>query len=91
MFVETVTSSRELWEAISEGTRIGTEPPEALVVSVAWDAGEGCVTVLNVWDTPGAIADFYVERLRPLIEEVGEPADKPKRHGEPLAVYIRDR
>ncbi len=91
MFVETVTSTRELWEAISEGTRIVTEPPEALVVSVAWDAGEGRVTVLNVWDTPGAIADFYVEPFRPLIEEVGEPADKPKRHGEPLAVYIRDR
>ena len=30
MFVETVTSTRELWEAISEGTRIVTEPPEAL-------------------------------------------------------------
>ena len=35
MFVETVTSTRELWEAISEGTRIVTEPPEALVVSGA--------------------------------------------------------
>ena len=33
MFVETVTSTRELWEAISEGTRIVAEPPEALVVS----------------------------------------------------------
>ena len=91
MFVETVTSSRELWETFTQGTRLTSDPPAALVASVAWDAGEGRVTVLNVWDSPDAIADFYVERTRAVIEKVGEPAEKPKRHGEPLEVYIRDR
>ena len=47
------------------------------------------MSVINVWDAPGAIADFYVERTRPVIEDIGEPPDKPKRHGEPLAVYTR--
>jgi hypothetical protein len=89
MFVETITSSRELHETMLERTRLLANPPEALVLSVTWDAGEGRVTVLNVWDTPDAIADFYVERTRPVIEDVGEPPDKPQRHGEPLAVYIR--
>ncbi len=89
MFVETITPSRDLWETFTERTRLTSAPPEALVVSVARDAGEGRVTVLNVWDSPDAIADFYVERTRPIIEELGEPPDKPERHGEPLAVYIR--
>lgn len=66
-----------------------SDPPEALVVSVAWDSGDGTVTSVNVWDTPGAISDFYIERALPLIEADGEPANKPKRHGEPVAVYIR--
>ena len=58
MFVETITSSRELWETMTGRTRLISEPPESLVVSVAWDDGEGRVTVLNVWETPDAIADF---------------------------------
>ena len=89
MFVETITSSRELWQTFSERTRLTSDPPEALVVSVAWDAGDGRVTVMNVWDDPEAIADFYVERTRPIIEDIGEPPEKPRRHGQPLAFYIR--
>jgi hypothetical protein len=47
------------------------------------------VTVVNVWDTAGAIADFYLERVGPIVDVEGEPANKPARHGEPLAVYLR--
>jgi hypothetical protein len=47
------------------------------------------VTGVNVWDTPEAIADFYVERVGPIVEVEGEPANKPRRHGEPLAFYLR--
>lgn len=89
MFIETATTPRQLWQTFSERTRLTSDPPEALVVSVAWDAGDGRVTVMNVWDNPEAIADFYVERARPVIDDIGEPPDKPKRHGQPLAVYIR--
>jgi hypothetical protein len=89
MFVETITSDREDWEFFSRGTRLTTDPPETLALSVAWDAGDDRVTVLNVWDSGESIADFYVERTRPLIEQRGEPADKPKRHGAPLEVYVR--
>jgi hypothetical protein len=53
---------------------------EALIAAIVWDSGDGEVTAVNVWDTPGAIADFYVE---------GEPTRKPQRHGEPLAFYLR--
>jgi hypothetical protein len=89
MFVETITSSQESWQTFSERTRLTSDPPEALVVSVAWDAGDGRVTVMNVWHDPEAVADFCVERTRPIIEDIGEPPEKPKRHGQPLAVYIR--
>jgi hypothetical protein len=62
---------------------------EALIAAIVWDSGDGEVTAVNVWDTPGAIADFYVERVGPIIEVEGEPTRKPQRHGEPLAFYLR--
>ena len=51
--------------------------------------GDGMVTSLNVWDNPGAISDFFMERTLPLIQEEGEPENKPQRHGEPISVYMR--
>ena len=89
MFVETITSARDEWESFSQGTRLTSDPPSALVLSVAWDVGEGRVSVLNVWESADAISDFYVERTHSLIQQRGEPADKPKRHGEPLEVFVR--
>ena len=38
---------------------------------------------------PPAIADFYLERVGPIVEVEGEPSNKPQRHGEPLAFYLR--
>ena len=32
---------------------------------------------------------IYVNRLRPIVEAHGEPADNPKRHGEPIATCFR--
>ncbi len=65
------------------------EPPGALVASIAWNAGNGMITTVNVWDTPGAISDFYMERVLPQVQAEGEPANKPQRHGEPVSVYFR--
>ena len=73
MFVESITSSREEWQRFSQGVRLASDPPEALVLSVSWDAGEDRVTVLNVWDTAEAVADFYVDRVHTLIQQHGEP------------------
>ena len=44
MFVETITAPRAEWEQFTERLRILADPPEALVASVAWDAGDGTVT-----------------------------------------------
>jgi hypothetical protein len=30
-----------------------------------------------------------MERVGPFVETEGEPTNKPRRHGEPLAFYIR--
>jgi hypothetical protein len=89
MFVETITAPREEWERMTERLRVHTDPPAALVASIAWSPEEGMVTSLNVWDTPEAVADFYVERVGPIVQAEGEPANKPRRHGTPIAVYIR--
>ena len=89
MFVESITSPEADWREWGEKLRFHSDPPAALVASVSWRAGDGMVTQLNVWDTPGAISDLYMERVLPIIEAEGEPANKPERHGEPLAVYIR--
>jgi hypothetical protein len=89
VFVETISAPRPEWEHWHELLRLAADPPDALIASIAWDSGDGNVTALNVWEAPGAIADFYMERIRPIVEAEGEPANKPRRHGEPLAFYVR--
>ena len=89
MFVETITLPREEWERGEERLRIISDPPDALVTSVAWVGADGRVTAVNVWDSAEAIGDFYVERVHAMVQTEGEPSSKPERHGEPLAVYIR--
>jgi hypothetical protein len=65
------------------------DPPGALIASIAWNSGDDEVTGVNVWETPGAIAEFFMERVGPFVEAEGEPSRKPQRRGEPLAFYLR--
>ena len=88
MFVETIVLPRPEWDRGQERLRYTTDPPEALIASIAWDS-DGQVKAVNVWETAGAVADFYMERVRPFVEAAGEPTNKPQRHGEPLAFYVR--
>ena len=88
VFIEQVTAPREefeLWDA-----RLGmvTQPPPALALSVAWES-DGVVTCINVWDSPQAIADFFLERVQPYVEAEGPPANKPQRLGHAVRAYIR--
>ena len=63
--------------------------PPCLVAAVAWDADDGMITSLNVWDNPSAVADFFVDRVQPVVEAEG-PADyKPERCGNAVATYFR--
>jgi hypothetical protein len=89
MFIETITAPRDDWERWNERLSLLTDPPEALVASIAWDAGDGNVTGMNLWDSAEAVGDFFLARVNPTLAELGEPSTKPKRHGQPLAVYIR--
>jgi hypothetical protein len=89
VFVETIALPRAEWERWHERLRYASDPPEALIATIVWDAGEGRVAGVNLWDSPKAIADFYLERVGPIVEAEGEPSSKPERHGEPLAVYLR--
>jgi hypothetical protein len=89
MFVETIAAPRSEWERWHERLRYATDPPKALIATIAWDSGDGQITGVNVWDTAEAIADFYMDRVRPIVEAEGEPSNKPQRHGEPLSFYLR--
>jgi hypothetical protein len=89
MFVESITAPRAEWQRWTERLCLYTDPPPALVSSVAWASDANTVTSVNVWETPGAVADFYVERVEAAIEAEGPPPHKPVRHGAPLAVYVR--
>jgi hypothetical protein len=89
MFVETITTPRDEWEHWNERLRMLTEPPAALIASITWQTQDGNVTSLNVWETPEAVADFFIERVRPFVEVEGSPETTPTRHGEPIAVYLR--
>ena len=53
------------------------------------EPGDGTITNVNVWDSPAAVGEFYLERVRAIVEADGEPEHKPIRHGEPVHVYVR--
>jgi hypothetical protein len=89
VFIETVKAPRDEWERWTERIGVLNDPPGALVASIAWESSEGQVTQVNVWDNPGAVADFFMKHVLPIIEVDGEPANKPQRHGEPLAIFLR--
>jgi hypothetical protein len=89
MFIETVTAPGEVWEQWSTRLRLFSEPPPALAAAIAWDSGDGMITSLNVWDDPSAVADFFVDRIQPVIEAEGPPDYKPVRHGNAVATYFR--
>ena len=90
MFVETIVAPREEWESFADRVRLFSEPPAALMASVAWDAGEGRVMQVMIWDEPSAVAEFFIERVMPVVEMHGPPSSKPVRHGAPVASYFRD-
>lgn len=91
MFVETITAPREEWQDWVDRVRLFSEPPAALVATVVWDIGDGKITHLNVWDDASAVGDFYVERIHAVVEASGPPANKPVRHGSPVASYFRSQ
>ena len=89
MFVETITQPAAEWRHWDQQLGLTRNPPPALVASIAW-AGDGdTITAVNVWDTPEAVAEFYLTRVRPIVEAQGEPTDKPVRHGAPIHVFTR--
>jgi len=89
MFVETVTAPRQEWQRWTERLRLFIDPPPALVSSVAWASDADTITNVNLWETPGAVADFYQERVEAVVAVEGPPTHKPVRRGSPVAVYIR--
>jgi hypothetical protein len=89
MFVESITVPGEVWHHWTDRLRLFSEPPGALFASIAWDNGDGTVSAVNVWDNPSAVADFFAERVEPVIAAEGEPNYKPVRHGAPIASYFR--
>ena len=90
MFVETIVAPRAEWKSFTDRIRLFSEPPAALMAAIAWDGGEGRVVQVNLWDEPSAVADFFIERVMPVVEKHGPPSSKPARHGPPVASYFRD-
>jgi hypothetical protein len=88
VFVERLTAPRAEFDEWVKRLRLVSDPPSALVASFAWDVN-GEVTAINVWDSPEAIADFFVERVHPIVEQEGPPANKPQRLGPALHAYVR--
>jgi hypothetical protein len=89
MFIETITAPSDVWLHWTDRLRLFSDPPPALSASIAWDNGDGTISGVNVWDEPSAVADFFQERVEPVIAEEGKPDYKPVRRGQPVAAYIR--
>ena len=88
MFVEIVSTTRSELDLIDEEAGLFSDPPEGLLVLVAWE-GELTeeVMLLSVWQTPEARGEFGFRKIMPLVE-AGEVVSTPKRL-KPVKVWIR--
>jgi hypothetical protein len=89
VFVERVTLPYGEWEEWTGRLRLLTEPPSALVASLAWQSEDDTITSINVWDSASDIADFFLDRAQPILETKGPPSHKPERLGDAIHAYIR--
>lgn len=71
------------YDAINE--RIGTTPPEGLIVHAAGATEDGGFRVFDVWDSREAYERFAEERLMPIVQEVMAASASP---GGPPTVSI---
>jgi hypothetical protein len=89
VFVERVTLPHAEWEEWTERLRLLTEPPSTLVASFAWRSDSDTITSINVWNSASDVADFYLDRVQPVVETDGPPSRKPERLGDAIRPYIR--
>lgn len=87
MFIDIVTAPRQEVEFVDEEAGLFSDPPDGLAAAVAWEVDDDNVTVLMVWETPGARGDFAAEKMMPLVE-AGDVTTKPEIVT-PFRVFIR--
>jgi len=88
MFVHTITGTRAEFESSHQLLGIAEDPPDALLASIAFASGDDEVTIVNVWETPGDLAQFFVDRIAPRTGGAGLNGDNTPR-GEPLFFWTR--
>jgi hypothetical protein len=89
MFMDSVQTTRAELALVDERTGLFANPPDGLLAAIAWEGStDEEVTVLMVWDTPGARGDFSV-KMMPLVE-AGDVTSKPTILT-PHKVYLRNR
>lgn len=91
MFIDTITVPRPEWEFVTDQARIVADPPEGLIAAIAWDTGDGSVTAVMVWETPGARGDFSADRMMPLLANAPpEAVAGSLTPVDPVTVFFRD-
>lgn len=90
MFIETVTAPREEHDEVLRASRLLDEPPPGLAASVSWEAADGMVTQLMVWDSPAARGEFAEKVMMPLFAsgQLANVTSDPTHH-KPVRVWIR--
>lgn len=87
MFIDIVTAPREEVELVDEKAGLFSNPPDGLAAAIAWEADDDNVSVLMVWETPGARGDFGAEKMMSLVE-AGAVTTKPEIVT-PFRVFLR--
>ncbi len=88
MFIDQVTTTSEGLDIVDAETGFFSDPPEGLSAVIAWDAGDGNVTCLMVWDTPGQRGEFAFQKMMPLMESGRVQGDPDVLT--PTRVFIRN-
>lgn len=82
MFMDRVTVDRAAHDELIEATRLLDDPPDGLLAALSWEEQDGQVTMVSLWESPGARGDATTERILPLVEA----GMLDGRHGDPEPV-----
>ncbi|MER5209317.1 hypothetical protein ABT063_01625 [Streptomyces sp. NPDC002838] len=78
--------SPQQYEAVKQIVRWEEDPPDGLVLHIAWFE-EGAMQVVDVWNAESDFERFFGDRIAPAVKEAGFPGE-PESRVAPLYRYF---
>lgn len=66
--MDKATIDPEALDEVLEASALLHDPPEGMLAALSWEEDDGPVTMVSLWESPGARGQAAMERMMPLFE-----------------------